>query len=30
MRKTAIYLRVLWLLLLGWDGNRIVAHMRER
>lgn len=22
-------LRILWLLLRGWDGERIVAHLRD-
>lgn len=30
MRNAAIIAHVLWLLLLGCDGNRILAHLRER
>lgn len=26
---TFAVIRCLWLLLLGWDGERIVAHLRE-
>lgn len=30
MRRAAVFAYVVLLLLLGWDGSRIVAHMRER